>query len=94
MSENDINITCSKIRTIFRISLRNNHDAIVLGAFGCGLFQNPPTSIAYCFDKVLNEPEFHNTFRRVVFAILEDSCSKKEHNKQGNYQPFKEKFCK
>ncbi len=94
LSENDINITCSKIRTIFRISLRNNHDAIVLGAFGCGLFQNPPTSIAYCFDKVLNEPEFHNTFRRVVFAILEDSCSKKEHNKQGNYQPFKEKFCK
>lgn len=94
LSESDINITCSKIRSIFRISLLNNHDAIVLGAFGCGLFHNPPISIAYCFDKVLNEPEFHNAFRRVVFAILEDQCSGKEHNKQGNYQPFKEKFCK
>lgn len=94
LSEKDIEITCLKIRSIFRISLRNNHDAIVLGAFGCGLFHNPPTSIAYCFDKVLNEPEFHNTFRKVVFAILEDSCSRKEHSKRENFQPFKEQFCK
>ena len=94
LSNKDIEITCAKIRTIFRISLQNNHDAVVLGAFGCGIFHNPPQSIARCFNQVLNEPEFHNKFKKVVFAILEDQCSGLLHNKKGNYQPFKDEFCK
>lgn len=94
LSDQDIDITCAKIRSIFRIGLHNNHDAVVLGAFGCGIFHNPPQSIAGCFDKVLNEAEFHNKFKKVVFAILEDQCSGLSHNKKGNYQPFKDTFCK
>ena len=94
LSNKDIEITCAKIRTIFRISLQNNHDAVVLGAFGCGIFHNPPQSIARCFNQVLNEPEFHYKFKKVVFAILEDQCSGLLHNKNGNYQPFKDEFCK
>lgn len=94
LSENDIEITCSKIRTMFRISLQNNHDAIVLGAFGCGIFHNPPRSITKCFEMVINEPEFHNAFKKIVFAILEDQYSEGEHNKHGNYLPFYQKFCK
>ena len=94
LSDKDIKITCAKIRTIFRIGLQNEHDAVVLGAFGCGIFHNPPQSIASCFDQVLNEPEFHNKFKKVVFAILEDQCSGLSHNNNGNYQPFKDRFCK
>ena len=92
--DKDIKITCAKIRTIFRIGLQNDHDAVVLGAFGCGIFHNPPQSIASCFDQVLNEPEFQNKFKKVVFAILEDQCSGLSHNNNGNYQPFKDRFCK
>jgi uncharacterized protein (TIGR02452 family) len=94
LSNKDVETTCAKIRTIFRISLQNNHDAVVLGAFGCGIFHNPPQSIARCFNQVLNEPEFHYKFKKVVFAILEDQCSGLLHNKNGNYQPFKDEFCK
>ena len=94
LTDKDKEITCDKIRSIFRIGLHNNHDAVVLGAFGCGLFHNPPQSIASCFEKVLKEPEFHNKFKKVVFAILEDQCSGLSHNINGNYQPFKDRFCK
>ena len=94
LSETDTKITINKIRTIFRISLQNNHNAIVLGAFGCGIFHNPPEYIAKCFDIVINEKEFKNAFEKIVFAILEDCCSNNKHNKSGNFLPFKKQLDK
>lgn len=92
LSETDTKITMNKIRTIFRIALQNNHNAIVLGAFGCGIFHNPPKDIAKCFDIVINEKEFKNAFEKIVFAILEDCCSNNKHNISGNFLPFKKQF--
>lgn len=92
LSETDVEITMNKIRTIFRIALKNNHTAIVLGAFGCGIFHNPPKDIAKCFNMVINEKEFKNAFDKIVFAILEDCCSNNKYNKSGNFRPFKEQF--
>lgn len=83
-----VNGTLNKIRTVLRIGLRNGHDAIVLGAFGCGAFQNPPKHIAQLFNQVINEPEFKNKFKKIVFAILEDHNSMKKHNPDGNLQAF------
>lgn len=82
----------NKIRTIFRIGLRKGHDALVLGAWGCGAFRNPPAHIARLFHEVLDEVEFKNKFRQIVFAILEDHNSRKEHNPEGNLIPFKREF--
>ena len=45
-----------KIRTIYRIALTNGHDALVLGAFGCGAFQLRPDRVASLFKEVLQEP--------------------------------------
>lgn len=81
-----------KIRTIFRIGLAHGHDALVLGALGCGAFRNPPHHIARLFHEVMNEPEFANKYKRIVFAILEDHNSHKAHNAEGNFLPFKREF--
>ena len=64
-------IQMNKIRTVFRIALANGHDSLVLGAFGCGAFRLPPEAVARQFRRTLDEPEFADRFRAVVFAILE-----------------------
>ena len=82
----------NKMRTILRIGLRKGHDALVLGAWGCGAFRNPPSHIASLFHEILEEVEFKNKYRKIVFAILEDHNSRKEHNREGNLIPFKREF--
>lgn len=57
-----------RIRKILAISLQNNHKSIVLGAWGCGVFQNDPQDIARYFKEVI-ESEFKNKFNTIVFAI-------------------------
>lgn len=57
-----------RIRKILAISLQNNHKSIVLGAWGCGVFQNDPQDIARYFKEVI-ESEYKNKFNTVVFAI-------------------------
>ncbi len=83
----------NKVRTIFRIALRHRHDSLILGAWGCGAFRNPPKHIASLFHEVMNEKEFKNKFRKIVFAIIEDHNSRKAHNPDGNVLPFQKEFC-
>lgn len=84
----------NKMRTIFRIGLKHSHDSLVLGALGCGAFANPPQHIARLFHEVMNEAEFANKYKLIVFAILDDHNSHREHNPKGNFTPFKEEFVK
>ncbi|MDR1740937.1 MAG: TIGR02452 family protein [Synergistaceae bacterium] len=60
----------SKIRSILRISALHGHDSLVLGAWGCGAFHNPPRHIATLFKETFAEAEFAGRFKRVVFAII------------------------
>ena len=82
----------NKMRTLFRIGLLKGHDSLVLGAWGCGAFRNPPAQIARLFHEVMEESEFKNKFRKIVFAIIEDHNSKKSHNPEGNLLPFQREF--
>ena len=80
-------ITRNKIRTIYRIGLMHGHDSLVLGAFGCGAFHNPPREMAQLFKEVLEEDEFKDRFRLITFAIFSD------HNDfGGNLGAFKQVF--
>ncbi|MCW4126853.1 TIGR02452 family protein [Prevotella copri] len=88
MGKRDAEITKNKMRTILRIGLLHGHDSIVLGAFGCGAFRNPPRSIARLFHEVIDETEFKNKYKLIAFAILEDHNSPKG----GNLQPFIDEF--
>lgn len=82
----------NKIRTIFRIGLVHGHDSLVLGALGCGVFRNPPRHVARLFHEVIDEPEFKNKYRCIVFAILDDHNAHQSHNPEGNYKPFADEF--
>lgn len=84
--------TKNKIRTIFRIGLAHGHDALVLGALGCGAYRNPPRHVARLFHEVMDEPEFKDKYKKVVFAILDDHNAHKKHNPEGNFKPFAEEF--
>lgn len=66
----------------------NGQRTLVLSAFGCGAFRNPPRHMAELFREELSSPEFRSAFHRIVFAILND------HNagSRGNYAPFKKEF--
>ena len=56
-------------------------DTLVLGAFGCGAFQNNPETVAKAYKTVLEI--FPNVFRRIEFAI----CCPPQNDT--NYQIFK-----
>ena len=83
-------ITKEKIRTMLNLAIYWENDSIVLGAFGCGAYGNPPEDVATLFKEVLNEPEYKDKFEKVIFAVLDDGNSHKEHNPRGNFVPFKE----
>ena len=85
-------VTLNKIRTIFRIALLNGHDSMILGAWGCGQFKNPPDQIAQLFHIVMNESEFYHKFRKIIFAIKDNHYARKSHNPKGNLYPFVKEF--
>jgi uncharacterized protein (TIGR02452 family) len=78
----------NKMRTLFRIGLQHGHDALVLGAWGCGAFHCPPRHVARLFHEVMMESEFKDKYKAITFAIIEDHNSKGV----GNYKPFAEEF--
>jgi len=62
-----------RIRSVLRAGLRSGKPNLILGAFGCGMFGNPPGSVAKIFEQQLSSAEFRGAFGAVVFAILEPS---------------------
>jgi uncharacterized protein (TIGR02452 family) len=60
----------ARIVKVLAIAQANGHDALVLGAWGCGNFANDPGLIADLFRQALDGP-FKGAFRRVTFAIVD-----------------------
>ncbi|KEF56489.1 uncharacterized protein A1O9_08070 [Exophiala aquamarina CBS 119918] len=66
-------LMAEKMRVVLRTAIRNKHRQIVLGALGCGAFQNPPREVSQLWADVLREPEFSGGWwEDVVFAVLSD----------------------
>eukprot|EP00299_Pterocystis_sp_00344_P019648 c9720_g1_i1.p3 GENE.c9720_g1_i1~~c9720_g1_i1.p3 ORF type:complete len:131 (+),score=39.82 c9720_g1_i1:618-1010(+) len=57
-----------RIRRILAISAQKNHNHVILGAYGCGVFKNDPEEVAQAFQEVLQR-DFRGVFETVVFAI-------------------------
>ncbi len=75
----------NKIRTMLNIAVKYRYKVLILSAFGCGAFRNPPKQVAGLFKKILDEPLYRTNFEEVYFSI------KADHNDQGNnYACFKD----
>ena len=61
-----------RIELVLRLALREGCDALVLGAWGCGVFRNAPKKVAEIFgDILLKDGEFSSAFEYVSFSIPE-----------------------
>lgn len=70
LRERDKVITLNKIRTIFNIARINNQRNLVLTAWGCGAYLNPPEEIAILFRTVLIEEGYAKFFKKISFSII------------------------
>lgn len=63
------NLFKSRVKNIFEAARDNNVDYLILGAFGCGAFKNPPLIVAEAFLQTIKEQNYLKDFKQIVFAI-------------------------
>ena len=73
----------NRLEKIVQVAKKENVEALILGAYGCGAFHNPPEVVATVFKMLLKQ--YH--FETVEFAVY---CN--EDSKFSNYQIFKTIF--
>ncbi|MBO6159779.1 MAG: TIGR02452 family protein [Firmicutes bacterium] len=76
-----------RIRNILSVAEVHGVHTLILGAFGCGAFLNPPELMAEAFSYQLLSGDFRNTFKEVVFAIKAT-----DPRSYYNYQVFTDYF--
>ena len=79
-----------KVRTILSAAHRSGCEALVLTAFGCGAFSNPPEDMAQIFRHLIAQ-QFRRAFKHISFSIRED----RKHSwyaPDGKLQPFTAAF--
>ncbi|WP_299677975.1 TIGR02452 family protein [uncultured Tenacibaculum sp.] len=58
----------TRIEKLLSLCAEKKYNTLILGAWGCGVFQNDPNDIAKLFKSHFDN-KFKNQFKRVVFAI-------------------------
>lgn len=66
--DEDRALMARKVRAMFQVGIRHGHDSLVLGAFGCGAYRNPPEAVCDLFREAL--ALYGRYFKRVGFAVL------------------------
>lgn len=70
-----------RLRRILDVALSNDDEVVILGAFGCGAFQNKPEIVARAASNAIRD--YLNAFRIIEFAVY---CSPRDLR---NYDVFK-----
>eukprot|EP00969_Alexandrium_andersonii_P074087 3267810-Alexandrium_andersonii.AAC.1 len=73
-----------KAEVIVKAAVEMQCDVLILSAFGCGAFENPPGQVARFFREALGHVGTEDALQEVVFCMLEDHISAKWHNPRGN----------
>lgn len=71
-----------RMRRILDIAAQKGNDVVILGAYGCGAFKNPPTVVATAMRQVIEEYRYH--FHAIEFAVY---CSPRDDQ---NYRVFQQ----
>lgn len=71
----------SRIRRIFEVALANENEVLILGAFGCGAFRNPPEIVAKVFYNVMQD--YLGYFDTIEYAVYHTE------REVANYEAFK-----
>lgn len=72
----------TRIQKIFEVAIASGADVLVLGAFGCGAFRNPPRLVATVF------AEFTELYRK-CFDVIEYAVFHTERER-ANYKAFRD----
>lgn len=58
-----------RIQNVLEAAIDNGVECLILGAFGCGAFHNPPAVVAAAFRRLFLSERYCRAFREVVFAV-------------------------
>jgi uncharacterized protein (TIGR02452 family) len=72
----------SRVRKIFSIAAIEGVEVLILGAFGCGAFRNPPQVVAKVFKDI--QQEFEGVFDTIEYAVFHTE------RETENYRVFKD----
>jgi len=72
-----------RFRKILSVAAQAQVDVLILGAFGCGAFRNPPEIVVNAFNQIISEFE-GSSIRQIEFAVYTGNLA------NGNYQAFKQ----
>lgn len=73
-----------RIRRVFDLACDRGAEVLILGAFGCGVFQNPPETVAGAMRDALRD--YRQCFKTVEFAVY---CPP---GREENYRAFEAAF--
>lgn len=74
-----------RARRILDIAVSEGEDVIILGAFGCGAFRNPPDIVAQAYREVIDDYKYD--FKTIEFAVY---CPPQQGS--SNYHAFQRAF--
>jgi len=79
-------VMISRAEKVLSVVAYHHCDALILGAWGCGVFRNDPVDVAEMWFTLLKENDlFVNRFKKVSFAVIDGQ-------KRGIYQTFVDQF--
>lgn len=86
-----------RIRNILETAIDNRAEILILNAFGCGVYANPPEIVARAFQQVFREHRYQGAFRYVIFAVEDPKTlgifSDELMNRDHRVQAVPEKIC-
>lgn len=71
----------SRIQRIFEVAMANEEEVLILGAFGCGAFCNPPELVAEVFAEITEK--YRRYFDMIEYAVFHTE------RETANYEAFK-----
>jgi uncharacterized protein (TIGR02452 family) len=86
-------VLCDRGAKLLSLAAYYNCDALVLGAWGCGVFQNQPSMVAQMFaDLLLDKSQFGGRFKSVLFSVLDSTGTKSTFTEFGDRFSLKTTF--